>query len=154
MTKQVFRFTAKNAEADYKELQRIAGHLGIDETHMHYARYSQEAVIGLVEVMGKKVIITITSKPELSGELGGEITLTVLTPGESVSSTGMYLETAPRATDVRNEFMQAQEDEMRKGLMTWDDMVGHSEVSHRELFNDWWHKQLTMLNDQAVKIEG
>ena len=154
MTKQVFRFLAKNAEADYKEFKRIAGHLGVDVDDLRYGRYGQEAIIGLVEVMGKKAIVTITNKPELNGELGGETTLTVLTPGESVSSTGMYLETAPRVTDVRNEFMQAHEDEMRKGLMTWDDMVEHSKVRHQELFNDWWHKQLTMLNDQAVEVEG
>lgn len=153
MAKQVFRFITKNAEADYKELQRIARHLGVDETHMHYARYGQEAVIGLVEVMGKKGIITLTSKPELSGELGGETTLTVLTPGESVSSTGMYLETAPRISDVRNEFMHVHNDEMKSGEMTWDDMVEHSKVRHKELFNDWWHEQLSMLMNQAVEVE-
>ena len=143
----------EDAEADYKEIQRIAGHLGVEAGYLNYARYGQEAIIGLVEIMGKEAIVTITSKPELNGELGGETTLTIITPGESVGSTGMYLETAPRVTDVRNEFILAHEDEMRAGTMTWDDMVEHSKVRHQELFNDWWHKQVTMLNDQAVEVE-
>ena len=153
MTKQVFRFLAKNAEADYKEFQRIAEHLGVEVDDLSYGRYGSEAIIGLVEVMGKKGIVTITSKPELNGELGGEITLTVLTPGESVSSTGMYLETAPRASDVLNEFLKEHEAGMRSGLITWDDAVEHSRIRHNELFNDWWHKQVTILNDQAVEIK-
>lgn len=153
MSKQVFRFLAKDAEADYKEFQRIAGHLGVDIDDLRYGRYGQEAVIGLVEVMDKKGIVTITNKKELNGELGGETTLTILTPGESVSSTGMYLETAPRAMDVRNEFLQGHEFEMKSGAMTWDDVVEHSKVRHKELFNDWWQKQLAILMDQAVEIE-